>query len=318
MSHTPYSLRGKRVFVAGHNGMVGRALLARLEPENCEVLTIDRAALDLREGHRTRQWFRDARPDAVIMAAATVGGIHANATRPADFLFDNLAMGASVIHAAHKQGVEKLLYLGSSCIYPREAAQPIAESALLTGPLEPTNAPYAVAKIAGLKLVEALRAQHGHDFVSAMPTNLYGPWDNFHPANSHVIPGLLRRAHDRKLAGLRDLPIWGTGTPRREFLHVRDCADALVAVLKSYSAPAPINIGTGEDIAIRDLARLVMHTVALSGDIRPDPDQPDGTPLKRLDTSRLQALGWRPSIGLADGLASTYAWFRNNYNRARR
>jgi len=314
---SPYALRGKRIFVAGHNGMVGRALQLRLEAEDCEVLTVNRAELDLRRGRKTRKWFKRERPDAVIMAAATVGGIHANATRPADFLFDNLTMSASVIHAAHREGVEKLLYLGSSCIYPREASQPIHEGALLSGPLEPTNAPYAIAKIAGLSLARALREQHGHDFISAMPTNLYGPWDNFHPTDSHVIPGLLRRANERKVAGERDLPIWGTGTPRREFLHVFDCADALVTILKSYSAAEPINVGTGEDIAIADLARLVMDVTGLPGGLVTDPTQPDGTPLKRLDVSRLHALGWSPSVTLRDGLASTYAWFTDNYSKAR-
>jgi GDP-L-fucose synthase len=312
-----FQLNSKRIFVAGHNGMVGRALLKRLADENCEVLTVSSADLDLRRGGRTRKWMKANRPDAVIMAAATVGGINANRARPFDFLFDNVTMSASVISAAHHVGVEKLVYLGSSCIYPKFAEQPISEDALLTAELEPTNAPYAIAKIAGLKLVEGLRAQFGHDFVSAMPTNLYGPHDNFHPDDSHVIPGLLRRAHERKVAGERDLPIWGTGTPRREFLHVEDCADALITILKDYSDAAPINVGTGEDIQIKDLASLVMEIVDLPGEIQTDPTQPDGTPLKRLDIRKLTALGWSPQIVLKDGLTQTYAWFQDHLGTAR-
>ena len=305
------------MLVAGARGMVGHALMRRLDGEGCERLAPSRAELDLRDPTATRQWFAANRPDAVIVAAATVGGIHANATRPWDFLLDNLRIATSVLDAALASGVERLVYLGSSCIYPKHAAQPIAETALLSGPLEPTNAPYALAKISGLKLVEAARAQHGRRWVSAMPTNLYGPHDNFHSRDSHVIPGLLRRAHDRASAGKRDLPIWGTGTPRREFLHVDDCADALVRILRDYDDPAPINVGTGEDISIRELARLVMEVVGLQGDVLPDPDQPDGTPRKRLDVSKLAALGWRPRIGLREGLAQTYAWFQTHGNTAR-
>jgi len=312
-----FELNNKRVFVAGHNGMVGRALLRRLESENCEVLTVGSADLDLRRGEKTRKWMKANRPDAVIMAAATVGGINANRVRPFDFLFDNVTMGASVISAAHHVGVEKLIYLGSSCIYPKFADQPIVEGALMTGELEPTNAPYAIAKITGLKLVEALRMQFGHDFVSAMPTNLYGPHDNFHPEDSHVIPSLMRRAHDRKVADERDLPIWGTGTPRREFLHVNDCADALVTILKDYSDAAPINVGTGEDIMIADIARKIMDIVGLKGEIQTDSGQPDGTPLKRLDISKLKDLGWSPNITLDEGLVETYEWFQANIATAR-
>ena len=313
-----YSLRGKRVAVLGASGMVGRALVRRLGTENCTLLTPRSSELDLRKGRRTQKWFKAQAPDAVFMAAATVGGIHANSVRPFDFLFDNVTMAASVMHAAHKEGVKKLVYLGSSCIYPKMADQPIPEGSLLTGELEPTNAPYAIAKIAGLKMGEALRAQHGHDFVSAMPTNLYGPWDNFHPTDSHVIPGMIQRAHARKMRGERDFPIWGTGTPRREFLHVDDCADALVRVMETYSESAPINIGTGEDIAIRDLARLVMEVVGLKGEVIPDPTQPDGTPRKLLDVGKLARLDWTPKIGLREGLEQTYAWYVSNSANARR
>ena len=313
-----YSLKGKRVAVLGASGMVGRALVRRLEREACTLLTPRSTELDLRRGRKTQKWFKSERPEAVFMAAATVGGIHANNLRPFDFLFDNVTMAASVMHAAHREGVEKMVYLGSSCIYPKFADQPIHEGALLTGELEPTNAPYAIAKIAGLKMAEALRAQHGHDFVSAMPTNLYGPWDNFHPTDSHVIPGMIQRAHTRKLRGERDFPIWGTGAPRREFLHVDDCADALVTVMERYSASEPINLGTGEDIAIADLARTVMDVVGLEGEVLTDPTKPDGTPRKLLDVSRLKSLGWRPTIPLRDGLERTYRWYVDHIEDVRR
>lgn len=312
-----YDLSGRRVFVAGGRGMVGRALVERLGHKACEVLAPPRSELDLTDAAATRAWFADHRPHAVIHAAATVGGIHANATRPWDFAHDNLVLATSVLDAARDSGVERLVYLGSSCIYPRQAVQPISEDALLTGPLEPTNAPYAVAKIAGLTLVEAARQQHGLSWVSAMPTNLYGPHDNFSAQQSHVIPGLLRRAHDRKLAGQRDLPIWGTGTPRREFLHVADCADALVTILERYDADSPINVGTGEDVPIHALAEMVMDVVGLKGRVVTDPSQPDGTPRKRLDVSRLSALGWRPRHDLREGLAQTYRWLVDHHDEAR-
>ena len=312
-----FSLAGKRVWVAGHRGMVGQALLRRLEGESCEVLTAGRSELDLRDAGAVRSWLEREKPDAAVVAAATVGGIHANASRPWDFLHDNLAIASATIDGARRAGVGRLLFLGSSCIYPKHAEQPIREEALLSGPLEPTNEPYAVAKIAGLKLVEAARVQHGLPYVSAMPTNLYGPGDNFHPTDSHVIPGLLRRAHDRKAAGERDLPIWGTGAARREFLHVDDCADALVKVLTGYEGASHINVGTGEDIPVREVAEMVMEVVGLPGRVVADPGRPDGTPRKLLDVSKLSALGWRASIPLREGLRDTYRWFLDNRETAR-
>ena len=312
-----FPLSGRRVWVAGHRGMVGQALVRRLESEDCEVLTAGRDELDLRDAAAVRNWLARKKPDTAIIAAATVGGIHANASRPWDFLHDNLAIATATIDGARRTGAERLLFLGSSCIYPKHAEQPIREEALLTGPLEPTNEAYAVAKIAGLKLVEAARAQHGLAYVSAMPTNLYGPGDNFHPTDSHVIPGILRRAHDRKTAGERDLPIWGTGAARREFLHVDDCADALVKVLTDYEGPSHINVGTGEDIPIREVADMVMDVVGLEGEVLTDPSKPDGTPRKLLDVSRLSALGWRASTPLREGLESTYRWFLRNRSEAR-
>ena len=302
-----YSLEGKRIAVLGASGLVGRALVRRLDGH--DLLTPTSSELDLRDAEATRDWFAAHKPHAVFVAAATVGGIEANRTRPYSFLLDNVRIASSVVEAAHRSGTEKLLYLGSSCIYPRLAPQPIPESALLTGSLEPTNEAYAIAKIAGLKLVEAARVQHGRDFISAMPTNLFGPFDNFDPESSHVIPGMIHRAHARKTAGERDFPIWGTGTPRREFLHVDDCADALVAVMERYSDPAPINIGRGEDITIAALARLVMEVVGLEGEVVPDPTRPDGTPRKLLDVAKLDALGWRPKVGLREGLERTYRWY---------
>jgi GDP-L-fucose synthase len=302
-----FDLDGKRVWVAGHRGMVGAALVRRLAGEPCEVITVDRDTVDLRRQAAVEAWLADSRPDVVVLAAAKVGGILANDRYPADFLYDNLAIETNVVHAAHRIGVEKLLFLGSSCIYPKAAPQPIAEDALLTGELEPTNAWYAVAKIAGLKLCQAYRRQHGADFVAAMPTNLYGPDDNFDLETSHVLPALLRKAHDAKRRGAAALEVWGSGTPRREFLHVDDCADALVHLLTHYSGEAPVNVGTGEDIAIADLARLMMAVVDLDAELVFDRSKPDGTPRKLLDTSRLSALGWTPKIGLREGVAQVYA-----------
>lgn len=304
-----YDIAGKRIWVAGHRGMVGQALVRRLARERCEVVTVARADLDLRDGVDVSRWLAAHRPHAILMAAAKVGGIEANRRSPADFLYDNLAISANVIHAAHASGVEKLVYLGSSCVYPRLAPQPIAESALLTGPLEPTNEWYAVAKIAGIKLCQSYRAQYGADFVSVMPTNLYGPGDNFDLETSHVLPALLRKAHEAKLDGDRELVVWGSGTPRREFLHVDDCADAIVHVLSHYSDASPINIGVGEDIAVGDLAALVARVVDFPGALRFDTSRPDGTPRKLLDVSRLAALGWRASIPLEAGIAATYRSF---------
>lgn len=307
-----YALEGKRVYVAGHRGMVGTALVRRLAGEGCEVVTSDRASVDLRRQEAVERWFAETRPDAVFLAAAKVGGILANDTRPGEFLYDNLAITTNIIKAAHDTGVEKLLFLGSSCIYPKLAPQPISEGALLTGPLEPTNEWYAIAKIAGLKLAQAFRRQYGCDYISAMPTNLYGPQDNFDLQSSHVLPALIRKAHEAKLAKDRALTIWGTGRPRREFLHVDDCADALVCLMKSYSEAEPINVGVGEDISILELATMVADVVGFEGTIAHDLSKPDGTPQKLLNVDRLKALGWQPQIGLRDGIASTYRWMLEN------
>lgn len=305
----PFDLSGKRVFVAGHRGMVGSAIVRRLAKEDCEVLTVGREAVDLLDQSAVRRWMSDQRPDAVVLAAAKVGGIQANASQPADFLYENLVIETNVIGAAARADVGRLLFLGSSCIYPKLAAQPIRESELLTGALEPTNEAYAIAKIAGLKLCEAYRRQYGLDFISAMPTNLYGPGDNFDLVSSHVIPALIRKAHEARLAGADALTIWGSGTPRREFLHVDDAADAMVHLLKTYSDDPHVNVGAGADIAILDLSRLIAEIVGFEGAILTDPTKPDGTPRKLLDVSVLSALGWTPQIGLRAGLIETYGWF---------
>jgi len=304
-----YPLAGKRVWVAGHTGLVGAALVRRLAREGCEILTVARAEVDLRRQVEVEAWIASAKPDAVFLAAAKVGGIGANTTFPAEFLYDNLAIAANVIEAARRGGVEKLLFLGSSCIYPRDAPQPIAEDALLTGSLEPTNEAYALAKIAGLKLAESYRAQYGCDFISAMPTNLYGPGDNFDLESSHVLPALLRKAHEAKQRGEPAIVVWGTGAPRREFLHVDDCADALVFLMQRYSGAVAVNVGVGEDITVADLAGLVRRVVGFTGELRYDRAKPGGTPRKLLDVSRLAGLGWTPSIQLEDGIAETYHWF---------
>lgn len=304
-----YDLHGKQVFVAGHRGMVGAAVVRRLGGEGAAVLTAGRAELDLTRQEAVERFIVDRRPDAVIVAAAKVGGILANDTYPAEFLYENLAIETNLVHAAWKANVGKLVFLGSSCIYPKHAPQPIPEAAMLTGPLEPTNEWYAVAKIAGVKLCQAYRRQYGVDFVSAMPTNLYGPGDNFDLASSHVLPALIAKFHDAKTHGDDEVVIWGTGKPRREFLHVDDCADAIVHILKVYSEDEHINVGSGEDLAIIELARLVARVVGFEGRISNDLTKPDGTPRKLMSGAKLAALGWKPRIGLEDGIRSTYASF---------
>jgi GDP-L-fucose synthase len=304
-----FELRGRRVFVAGHRGMVGSAIVRRLKSEDATVLTAERDRLDLTDRAGLDGWLAQAKPDAVFLAAAKVGGIHANGTYPADFIADNLAIALNVIRGAHLRGVKKLLFLGSSCIYPKLAPQPMTEDMLLTGPLEPTNQWYAVAKIAGIKLCEAYRRQHGADFVSVMPTNLYGPGDNYHSEDSHVPAALIRRFHEAKVAKSASVTVWGTGTPRREFLAVDDFADACVFVMKHYSGDEFVNVGTGEDITIAEFARVVAEVVGYSGALSFDTSRPDGAPRKLLDVSKLSALGWRAKTPLRDGLAVTYADF---------
>jgi GDP-L-fucose synthase len=308
-----FSLDGKRVFVAGHNGMVGSALVRRLMQERCTILTPPREALDLRRQRDTELWFARERPDAVIVAAGTVGGMFANDAQPATFLYDNLAIAANVIDAAHQTAVEKLLYLGSSCIYPRDAAQPMQESALLTGPLEPTNIGYAIAKIAGIQYCAALRRQYGRNFVSCQPTNLYGPHDNFDLATSHVLPALIHKAHHARQSGARVLDVLGSGRARREFLFVDDLADACVFLLRHYDGDAPINIGWGADTSIAELAELIAEVVGFGGELRFDRTKPDGAPRKLLDVTRINALGWAARTPLRAGIARAYDWFLDHY-----
>ena len=307
-----FPLFGKRVWVAGHRGMVGSAIVRRLATADCEILTVGRETVDLRSQADTRDWIADNRPDAIFLAAANVGGILANSMRPAEFLYDNVMMGANIIESAYRAQVKKLLFLGSSCIYPKFAEQPITEEALLTGALEPTNEWYAIAKIAGIKLAQAYRRQYGADFISAMPTNLYGPGDNFDLTSSHVLPALIRKAHDAKLRGEDRIIIWGTGKPRREFLHADDCADACVFLMERYSDDSHLNVGSSEDLAIHDLARMVCEVVGLEAKIVLDPSRPDGTPRKLMSSERLRNLGWKPRIGLREGLEQTYRWFLDN------
>ena len=309
MPRRVFPVRGRRVFVAGHRGMVGAAIVRALVRAGAGVLTAPWPGVDLRRQAQAEAWLADARPDAVVLAAARVGGILANEARPAEFLYDNLAIASAVIEGARRAGVGRLLFLGSSCIYPREAPQPIVESALLSGPLEPTNQWYAVAKIAGVKLCQAYRRQYGCDFVSAMPCNLYGPGDNFDAEGGHVIPGLIRRMHEAKLAGRSSFAVWGTGRPRREFLHVDDLAAAAVRVLERHAGEAPVNVGAGEDITVAELAGHIRDVTGYAGTLAFDPSKPDGTAQKLLDVSRMRALGWRPGIGLREGLADTYRWF---------
>ena len=305
-----FSLDNKTIYVAGHRGMVGSAIVRRLESEQCDIITAPRS-LDLREQSQVRDWFASHRPDAVVLAAAKVGGIYANDTRPGEFLYDNLAIQTNVIEAARQAEVSKLLFLGSSCIYPRDAAQPMREDALLTGPLEATNEWYAIAKIAGLKLCQAYRRQYGCDFISAMPTNLYGPGDNFDLETSHVLPALLRKAHEAKINGTK-LSVWGSGAPLREFLHVDDLADACVHLLRTYSGESPINVGSGEEISIKELALEVAEAAGFAGEVEFDSSKPDGTPRKLLDCSALSETGWAPHISLREGIHRTYQWFLDN------
>jgi GDP-L-fucose synthase len=307
-----------RIFVAGSRGLVGSAIVRRLENAGAtRLLTATREQLDLRDQAAVNYWFRANRPEYVYLAAGTVGGIFANSSRPAEFIYDNMLIHATVVHAAHQYGVKKLLYLGSSCIYPRMAPQPMKEEHLLTGLLEPTNEPYAIAKIAGIKLCEAYRKQYGANFISAMPTNLYGQNDNFDLTQSHVLPALIRRFHDAKVEGKPEVTIWGTGNPRREFLHVDDLADACVFLMDHYDEPGHINVGTGEDLSIRELADAVMHLVYPAATLRFDTSKPDGPPRKLLDVSRLHGLGWRHRIPLHEGLASTYEWFLRHHDSLR-
>ena len=307
-----------RVYVAGHRGMVGSAIVRALEAAGFQsILTRTSTELDLRDQAAVKDFFAETQPQYVFLAAARVGGILANDTYPADFLYDNLAIETNVIHAACRQRVKKLLFLGSTCIYPRLAPQPLQEDALLTGPLEPTNEWYAVAKIAGIKLCQAYRRQHGCDFISAMPTNLYGPGDNYDLEQSHVIPAMLRKMHDAKERASSRVSLWGTGTPLREFLHLDDLADALLFLMQHYSDEPHLNVGVGQDLSIRDLAELVREVVGFEGEIVFDPSKPDGTPRKLVDTRRINALGWRAKKPLREGLEEAYAWFVDHHGEAR-
>ena len=316
MAGTAFELEGKTVFVAGHRGMVGAALVRRLEQEDVKLLTVPRRELDLRDQKAVFDWFATNTPQVVFLAAAKVGGIVANDTLRAEFLYDNLAIAINVMHAAHINRTEKLLFLGSSCIYPKLAPQPLREDFMLTGPLEPTNEPYAIAKIAGIKMAEAYRTQYGCDFINVMPTNLYGPGDNYHPELSHVVAALIRRFHEAKVSGASTVVVWGTGTPRREFLYVDDMADACIHLMKTYSGIDMVNIGTGRDITIADFARDVASIVGYTGAISYDTSRPDGTPQKLLDVSRLAALGWRARTSLEDGLRLAYQAYLNQSKQA--
>jgi GDP-L-fucose synthase len=301
-----------RIFVAGHKGLVGSAVARTLEKSGVEVVVRSRSELDLTDQAAVRRFMADVRPDAVILAAAKVGGIHANDTYPAEFIWNNCIIQCNVIDAAYRSGVSKLVFLGSSCIYPKFAPQPMREEHLLTGELEPTNEWYAVAKIAGIKTCQAYRRQYGFDAISLMPTNLYGPGDNFDLMNSHVLPALMRRFHEAKLAGAKSVAVWGTGNARREFLHVDDCAHAIVWCMENYSGEEILNVGTGQDLTIRELAQTVARVVGFTGELDFDAAKPDGTPRKLLDVSRIHAQGWKASIGLEEGLAGTYRWFLDN------
>ena len=305
-----FDVHGKRVYVAGHRGMVGSALVRRLAREDCQILTVSRGEVDLRNQQAVDRWFDEHRPDVVFLAAARVGGIYANNAQPGDFLYDNLALQTNLIEAARRVQVAKLLFFGSSCIYPRLAPQPMPESCLLTGSLEPTNQWYAIAKIAGLKLCEAYRRQYGCDFISVMPTNLYGPGDNFDPLTSHVLAALIVKIDDAVRCGHDRVVIWGTGTPRREFLHVDDLAEAAVFLVKNWSSDEHINIGTGQDLSVAELARKIARIIGFEGNFVFDPSKPDGTPRKLLDVAKLNALGWRYRTDLESGIRQTYDWYR--------
>jgi len=310
--------RDARVYVAGHRGLVGSAIVRRLEADGfTNIITATRDQLDLRDQAAVNYWFRANRPDYVFLVAGTVGGIHANSSRPAEFIYDNLMIHATVVEASHQYDVDKLLYLGSSCIYPRMAEQPMREDALLTGELEPTNEPYAIAKIAGIKLCQAYRRQFGSRFISAMPTNLYGPGDNFDLESSHVLPAMIRKFHEAKLAGRPSVPIWGSGTPRREFLHVDDLADACLFLMDQYEGESHVNVGTGVDLSIRELAETVQEIVFPEAILEFDPTKPDGTPRKLLDVSKLSTMGWKASTELREGVVSTYEWFLEHSADAR-
>jgi GDP-L-fucose synthase len=310
-----FDLSGKRVYVAGHTGLVGAALCARLDCEGCEVLTASHAELDLTRQADTEAWFAENRPDAVIVAAAHVGGIRANATYPAKFLYDNAAIALNVIEAARRSGVGKLLYLSAACTYPKFAEQPIHEDALLTGPLEPTNEWYALAKITGMKLCQAYRAEHGCNFISAQPSSVYGPGDNFDPEEGHVVASMMSKFHSAKGNGSPTVELWGTGTPVREFMYIDDLADALVYLLRHYADPVPINVGTGEGTMIRDLADMIKDAVGYQGSLVWDTDRPDGMPKRMLDSSKLLAMGWKPTVPLGEGLAKTYAWYKGKLSK---
>jgi len=309
VSEIIFPLAGKRVWIAGHRGMVGSAVRRRLATEQCDVIVAERRDLDLTRQEEVEKWLAAHRLDAIVMAAAKVGGIAANDRYPTEFIYNNLIIEANVIRAAHRADVNHLLFLGSSCIYPKFAAQPIVEDALLTGPLEPTNEWYAVAKIAGIKLCQAYQKQYGRRYISAMPCNLYGPGDNFDLQSAHVLPALIRKAYEAKLTNARDITIWGSGKPRREFLHVDDCADGLILLLEKYAGREHVNVGFGEDISIADLAALIARIVGFEGGLRMDPTKPDGTPRKLMSSEKARALGWRPQIGLEEGIRRAYAWY---------
>lgn len=312
-----FDLCGRRVWIAGHKGLLGSALVRRLATEDCEIIVVDRSEIDLRRQDAVRNWVGDQKPDVVFLAAATVGGILANTERPAEFLYNNLMIVTNVIEAARQTNVAKLIFVASSAIYPLASPQPISENALMTGPLEAAHESYGLAKIAGIKLCQAMRKQHGADFISAAPTNLFGPGDNFDLTSGHVLPSLIRRVHEAKVRGDRQLTVWGTGSPLREFLHVDDCADALVFLAKHYSDAPQINVGSGSDIAVRDLVRLICTIVGFEREIVHDLTKPDGAPKRLINSSRLRTLGWNPTLSLEEGIRHTYAWFTENISNAR-